>query len=76
MATFAQPNDSFVKVAPAKAQSYIAVLEDTLDQLMVLSDITPEIPKDPKKVCIFEFLFDTSSPYTANKIDSRHVPNR
>jgi hypothetical protein len=39
---------------PAKAQSYIAIFEDALEQLAVLEDITPEAMKtDNKQVCFF-----------------------
>ncbi|KAL2912388.1 hypothetical protein HK105_208162 [Polyrhizophydium stewartii] len=34
---------------PAKAQAYIAIFEDALDQLAVLGDITPEVMKTDNK---------------------------
>lgn len=38
---------------PAKAQSYIAIFEDALEQLAVLEDITPESMKtDNKQVAV------------------------
>ena len=40
---------------PGKAQSYIAIFEDALEQLSVLGDITPEVMKtDNKQVLLID----------------------
>lgn len=44
---------------PGRAQSYIAVFEDAIEQLSVLGDITPEAMKtDNKQVSQFIFHFN------------------
>ena len=40
---------------PGRAQSYIAIFEDALEQLSVLGDITPEAMKTDNKQVEFEY---------------------